>query len=315
MALDLILISKKWTLLHSLGPSFHTVSPGVSEFHTAGSWILITEPIVSSYFHTCKGQDLKHTNPLQFPTGWILNVTKQVLVEKRRLERYGGYSVKDVSCHALDLGPDLVHDGEWFKFSTRLRGATEQTRQYEGQIASHYLKAYLALELHLIGQKRLWPGRKGNLWTGSFICLFKNHCKCQHQGLAMKTRRKGKRNRCTCRFFLQDLARREGGRCLGIKVNKTLSMMPSSHLLDQEAGGDWTVTKERQYRRESDGEERVQEQTPRTETRGCSRTERGRDTGKWLPLQWDCLLSVCHISGNKNTLHSIVFLLSAFFTR
>lgn len=130
----------------------------------------------------------------------------------------------------------------------------------------------------------------------------------------MKTRRKGKWNRCTCRFFLQDLARGEGGRCLGIKVNKTLSMMPSSHL-DQEAGGDGTVTKQRKYRRESDGEERVQEQTPRTERRCCSSTERGRDTGKWLPLQWECLLSVCHISGNKNTLHSIVFLLSAFLPR
>lgn len=183
MALDLILISKKWTLLHSLRPSFHTVSPGGSEFHTAGSWILITEPIVSSYFHICRGQDLKHTNPLQFPTGWILNMTKGVLVEKRRLERYGGYSVKkDVSRHSLDLGPDLVHDGEWFKFSTRWRGVTEQTRQYEGQIASHYLEAYLALELHLIDQKRLWPGRKGKLWTGSLICLFKSHCKYQHQG-------------------------------------------------------------------------------------------------------------------------------------
>lgn len=75
-------------------------------------------------------------------------------------------------------------------------------------------------------------------------------------------------DRCTCRFFLQDLARGEGGRCLGIKVNKTLSLMPRSHL-DQEAGGDGTVTKEREYRRESDGEEQVQEQTPRTETRCC----------------------------------------------
>lgn len=53
------------------------------------------------------------------------------------------------------------------------------------------LKAYLALALHLIGQKRLWPGEKGKLWTGSFLCPFKNHSKCLQQGLAMKTGRRG----------------------------------------------------------------------------------------------------------------------------
>lgn len=125
--------------MHSLGPSLHTLSAGVFAFHTAGPWILITEPTTSLHLHTCKGQDIKHTNPWQLPMVEYWMWGKGTGGEKEA-SKIWDHSVKNVLCHSLELRPYLVHDVEWLKLSTGWSDVTEQTRHYEGEIASYYFK-------------------------------------------------------------------------------------------------------------------------------------------------------------------------------
>lgn len=128
---------------------------------------------------------IPYNSPLaEFWMPEILSLAFTWLVEKGMLGRYGGHSVKNVTCQCLDLGLHLIHDKEWFNLSTGWSDVPEQTWQYEGEGASHYLKSiYKTCVTSNRHEETVTWTAVGNLRTGLSICPFKNHCKCLQEGL------------------------------------------------------------------------------------------------------------------------------------